>query len=411
MTAESSTRWRIATGAAAIIWMAFAIALMIADVWDETNGMLAFSSPSMTLGEKIHFVATQSLGFWRPIPTLFVATVLHFVRDFDLSWRLLRGVNIVMLLAAVALMIDALRRWTGASARLQFVTTVALLFSASAVITAGWFANVFDASALLLTAVAAWLLARGHAVAAGVAIGVAFFCKETAALALPFLLMLLVGGHLTLRQALRAGIPAAILGVVYFAIRSQIVPFGSAADVHTFAPDQLWPTIVNLSESFWRQTLEPAGPRFLGFVWLVVSLAALRRPRLIGAALLFLGATAVIYWGMFGEYQNGVLIHHLNFVGRLFLIPAALMLFVLALQRQTVVIAVLCIPIVIGGVTTWRNHAAFQRTYQRIYRSAPITVHYPPKPLEDSVRGVRIGDLPDAGVKIDARTGRLLPRQ
>jgi len=345
-----------------------------------------------------------------------LAAVLHFVRDFDVSWRLLRAVNAAMLLATLWLFLRALTEADGEDpnrAPRTFALTIALLFSGSAVITAGWFANVFDASALLLIAVALRLLLRGRALTAGVILGVAFFCKETTALALPFLLMLFAARRITFRQLLRAGIPAAVFGAVYFFIRSKIVPFGSAGDVHGFSPGELLPTLAHLAESFWRQTLKGNGPGVLGFVWLTLSLAALRKTRLIGATVLFLLATGLIYWGMFGEYQRGILMHHLDFAGRLYLIPAALLLFLLALERQTLAIGILCLPIVLGGYTTWRDHARFQRTYKRIYRTAataqqkPLLVHFPTKPLEDTVRGIRIGDFPTSPVKVDPVTGRL----
>ena len=150
-----------------------------------------------------------------------------------------------------------------------------------------------------------------------------------------------------------------------------------------------------------------------GFLFLALSLVALWRPRLIAAAMLFFAATVVIYWGMFGEYQNDVLIHHLNFIGRLYLVPVALMLFVLALERRTLAIAILCLPILFGGYETWRDHARLQRTYKRIYRTAaeatqkPLIIHSPVKPLDDTVRGIRIGDFPNAPVSVNAKTGRL----
>ncbi|MFL6246432.1 MAG: hypothetical protein ACJ74H_10440 [Thermoanaerobaculia bacterium] len=405
----SDKRWQYATWAAIAIWLVFAIRLMIADVWDETNGMLAFSSAAMTYTAKLQFVLTQSLGFWRPLPTLLVATILHLVPDFDVSWRILRAINIVMILIAVQILLATIE----ARRALRFVMTIALLFSGSAVIAAGWYANIFDVSALLLIAIAVRLLFRDRAIAAGVVIGIAFFCKETTALALPFLLMLFAAGRITFRQLLRTAIPATILGAIYFAIRSKIVPFGATGDVHGFAADQFLPTVVNLAESFWRQTLKASGPGILGFIFLAISLIALRRPRLIAAALAFLAATVVIYWGMFGLWQNGELVHHLNFVGRLYLVPAALMLFMLALERRTLAIALLCIPIVFGGITTWRDHARFQRMYSRLYRTAaqhtqkPLLVHFPAKPLDDTVRGVKIGDFPAATISINARTGRL----
>ena len=415
MTAEPhERRWQYATYALIAIWIVFMIRLMIADVWDETNGMLAFSSASMSLGEKLRFVLTQSLGFWRPLPTLLVVKVLHFIPDFDVSWRILRAINIAMIVAAMKVLLDAAE----AKGVLRFVMTIALLFSGSAVITAGWYADIFDASVLLLIAIAIRLLlranaTRNNAIAAGFVLGIAFFCKETAALALPFLVVLFAARRITFRQLLHAGVPATLLGAVYFAIRSKIVAFGTAGDVHGFDAERFWPTVVNLAESFWRQTLKGTGPGLLGFLFLALSLVALRRPRLIAATLAFLAATVVIYWGMFGEYQNDVLIHHLNFIGRLYLVPVSLMLFVLALERRTLAIALLCLPIVFGGYTTWRDHARFQRTYKRIYRTAaeaprkPLIVHLPGKPLDDTVRGIRIGDFPTAAVIVNAKTGRL----
>jgi len=90
-----------------------------------------------------------------------------------------------------------------------------------------------------------------------------------------------------------------------------------------------------------------------------------------------------------------------------------LMLFLLALEHRTLVIAVLCVPIVFGGITTYRDHARFQRAYKRLYRVAressvkPLTIHYPTKPLDDTVRGIKIGDNTGAVYVLDAKTGRL----
>jgi len=401
-------RWERATWTVVAIWVVLMFRLMIADVWDETNGMLAFNDAAMSLGAKVEIVLTQSVGFWRPLPSLFVVTVLHALPGVDVSWRVLRAVNIILLLAAVHILLRTIEA-TGA---LRFVLAVALLFSGSAVITAGWFVNIYDAATLLLIAIAFSLVMRDCAIAAGLVIGAAFFCKETAALALPFLLILFATGRIHFRQLLRAAIPAAAVGAIYFAIRSQIVPFGTEGDVHEFVPSELVPTLINFAESFWRQTLKPAGPALFGFAMLAFSLAMLRRPRVIAATLLFFGATAAIYWGMFNGPQE-VLIQHFNFIGRLYLVPAGLLLTILALERRTLAIAVLCIPIVFGGITTWRDHARFQRTYRRIYRIArqtpvkPLRVHLPTKPLRDRVRGIEIDNLADAPYAVNLRTGRV----
>lgn len=401
-------RWNHAARIAIFLWIVFAVRLMIADVWDETNGMLAFSSAAMTLTAKWKFVLTQSLGFWRPLPTLIVATVLHAFPDFNVSWRILRVLNIALLLGAVSFLLSAI----DAKGFLRFVMTVALLFSGSAVIVAGWYANIFDASSLFLIAIAIRLLFRGRDVAAGVILGIAFFCKETTALALPFLVMLFAAERITFRQLLRSAIPASILGAIYFALRAKIVPFGAAGDIHQFVLSELPPTVINLASSFWFQTMKSSALGIIGVIIFVASLIALKRVRVIAAALAFFGATAVIYWGMFSLWQDGQLIHHLNFIGRLFLIPAALMLVLFAIEKRTIAIALLCIPILFGGIATWRDHARFQRMYKRLYRTAeqatqkPLIVHYPEKPLDDTVRGIKVGDYPTATMKVNARNGR-----
>jgi len=237
------------------------------------------------------------------------------------------------------------------------------------------------------------------------------FCTETAAFVFPFLLLLLAAGRINLRTAIRAGIPAAILGAIYFAIRSRIVPFGSTADVHGFATNLFLPTLINLCESFWRQTLKARD--YIGFAFLLLSLAVLKKPKLIAAAVVLIVASAVLYWGMIMPYQDGVLFSHLDFIGRLYLIPVTLMLVMLAMERRTIAICVLLIPILFGAFTTYRDHARLQRTYRRLYRTAldakkkPLIVDYTEKPLHDTTRNVEVCACPQAPVKIDERTGRL----
>jgi len=407
--------WRAAMIAAILVWFVLAIRLMIADVWDETNGMLYFSDVSISLATKIHFVLTQSLGFWRPLPTLIAAVFLHFIPSFNVSWRVLRLVNMLMMTGALLLLLNAADRWSARSDRRRFFFTIAFLFSGSGFIAAGWYANIFDVTAMLILAAGLSQLARGRDVAAGVIFGVAFFAKETAILILPFLVILMVAGRISLPRILRTFLPALILGATYFVIRSHIVPFGQAGDVHGFERQHLIPTLINFASTFWIEALKR--PMFIaGFAFLAVSLAALRRPRLIVLTALFVIGGAIIYWGMFLDYENGTLIHFHNFVGRLYLIPVALFLFLLTIEKRDAAIAVLLIPILFGGAVTYRDHARFQRMYKRIYRTAaeakvkPLRIHFPMKPLADKVRGIDIGDHPDANVVIDAKSGRLIYR-
>lgn len=414
---SSDAKWRNARYAALAVWLVLVTHLMVADVWDETNGMLAFSSSAQTLGRKLAFVFLHSVGFWRPVPTALAAFVLHFVTNFAVSWRVLRCLNIALLLAGLALFLRAIDAWTERDERARFLVTIAMLFSGSGIIVAGWYANIFDASVFVLLALGLLLQTRGRHVEAGVVYGVAFFCKETTVLILPFLLVLVAAGRLRVRDAIRAAVPATLLGIAYFALRHVTVgPLGNPGDTHTFDPAVYVPTLLGTLDAFWRQTMKANGPGILGFVWMAFSIAVLRRPRLIAAWLVFVVAVTVIYWGMLNQYQHGIVISHIDFIGRLFCVPAALAIFLLAIERRRHALALLLIPIVLGGAATYHDHLRFQRVYKRVYRTAaeakvrPLRVLLPiapTKPLDDTVRGIRIGVFPDANVRIDPRNAVL----
>jgi hypothetical protein len=391
-----------------VLWLVLVATLQIADVWDETNGLLLFGGPS-GLAAKLAVALTEPPGFWRPLPTAVVALVVHIAPSPELAWRLLRLLTVAMLLGAAHLLGVA----SSARGPLRLAVTVAVLFSGSALIAASWFAAIFDASVLLLLAGALALLLRGRAEAAGITIGVAFFCKEVAALGVLMIGALLVAGRVTRRQAVTSAIPAVALGVLYFVLRATRIDLSGPGDIHDFDFAQIVPTTIGLAESFWWQTLKRSEPGVLGAAVFTGSLVALRRPRLIAAAVMLFAGAVVVYLGMFGVYQDHLVVHHLNFAGRLYLVPAALLLTLLALERRTLAIAVLIVPIVAGAVDTWRDHVRFQRLYQQIYAAAarhpekPLRVRYPDKPLDDGGRGVLVGDVADADVVIEEATATL----
>ena len=408
--------WRIATAVLVAVWLVAVLRLMIADVWDETNALVAFGSESWSTGEAVRFVFTQSMGIWRPLPSALAVVVIRGIGDPDVSWRVMRGLNVVLLLVALALLIRAMNRWSAPSAPRTTLFTLTFLYSSGAVITAGWFANLFDAWTLLFIAGGLLLMTQGRMIAAGLLFGVAFFFKETAALSLPLLLLLVAGGTVRWRDAAKTAVPATLLGALYFVLRSAIIPLGSAADTHGFPLADFLPTLNGLLESYWRQTMWGDGPGLLGYFWFLVGLAAMPGWRARAAYLLFVLATAAIYWQMFSLYQGGVLMHYLIFAGRLFLIPAALTLFVLALHGRTWALAILAVPLLFGAAATYVRYERFQRAYASIYAQAarsaekPLRVHYPMKPLNDPRRELEIGDFPAARWEIETGTGRLIPR-
>jgi hypothetical protein len=409
---DSSRRWHATIVALVVVWLLAVARLFIADVWDETNGLVVFNVPGQSALDIVRVILKTPLPFWRPIPTIFAGLVIHVLPP-DVAWPLLRIVNIAMILAALTLLLRTLDRWSGPSPWRDALFTLTYLFSGGAIIVAAWYANIFDASVMLLIAAGLWLVSRGKFIAAGVIFGAAFFFKETAAITLPLLLLLVAIGRMRLRDAVRVAIPTFVLGALYFALRSLVVPFGSAGDTHQFHLSALLPTAIGFVSTYWTESMWGDGWSVLGFVWFAFSVAAMRGWRGRLAYLAYVAFAVVMYLEMFGAWQDHQLIHHLMFVGRLYFIPVVLTLFVLALDGRWWALPVLAVPLLIGAVITYTHYERFQRSYRNIYRhtAKPVRIDYPPKPLHDPRRGIDIGNFPDARLKIDPVNGKLVPRQ
>ena len=398
-----------------VIWIVAVARLFIADNWDETNGLVVFAKDAGSALHLINVILKTPLPFWRPVPTIFAALVIHVLPP-NVTWPLLRIINIAMILGALTILLRVLDAWDGASPRRNILFTLTYLFSGGAIIVATWYANIFDASAMLLLACGIALLSRRRFVAAGVVFGAAFFFKETAAMALPFLLMLVAMKRVALRDAIRAAIPTVVIGLVYFALRSLVVPFGSASDTHQFHASQFIPTLVGFLGTYWIESLWSSREFVGGFIAFAFSIAALRGwPLRIAFALYVLFAT-VMYLEMFITTQDHQLMHYLMFHGRLYFIPVTLTLFVFCLDRRWWALPVLAIPLLAGAVITYTHYERFQRSYRTIYKTAaratqkPVKIYYPMKPLHDPRRGIEIGDLPDATLRLDPINGKLMPR-
>jgi hypothetical protein len=407
------TPWRRATYAIVIVWIAAMVRLFIADVWDESSGLVVFGDAHRSAVQLVSTILKTPLPFWRPIPTIFAALTIHVLPP-HIAWPFLRIVNMLMILAAVALLIRALTNWAGRDDRRDFVFVFATLFSAGSIIVAGWFANIFDASVLVLAAWGLVLITRGWFLEAGFVFGFAFFFKETAAMVLPLLLILVAIDRIKLRDAIRTAIPTIAIGVLYFGLRSLVVPFGSTADTHQFQIPMLLPTAKGLIESYWRETLW-GSPGIIGYIVFAFSLAAMRTWRARAAFAAYVCAALVMYLSMFATYQGHDLIHYLVFVPRLYFIPVTLTLFVFAIDRRWWAVAVLAVPLLIGAVGTYTRYERFQRSYRNLYRYAataakPVTIDYAMKPLHDPRRGIEIGDLPDAPMRLDPVNGLLVKK-
>lgn len=395
------------------IWVIAVALLFIADVHDETNGLVVFGNPALSSGAIVRLILKTPLPFWRPVPTIFAALIIRALPP-QVSWRLLRIVNILLILGALALLLRALREWDGTDERRDALFTWTYLMSGGAIIVATWFANIFDASAMLLIAWGLLQIARRHFVAAGVIFGAAFFCKEAVAMVLPLLLLLMAIDRLSLRDAVRVGAPTVLFGFSYFALRSLVVPFGSAADTHQFHLSRLTGTAIGFVDTYWLESMWWNGPRLIGFIAFAFALVAMRGWRARLAFLAYVAFGVVMYLEMFDIWQNYQVVHYLMFVGRLHFIPVSLTLFVFALDRRWWALPVLALPLLLGAVITFTAYARFQRSYRHIYAYAktngPLRIYFPMKPLHDPRRGIEIGDLPDAKLKIDPVNGKLVPR-
>ena len=418
-TEKRRLAWRYATFGIVLLWIAAMARLFIADVWDETNALVIFGDAHQSAGQLVAMILKTPFPFWRPIPTIVTALTIHLLPP-DVAWPLLRIVNMLMILGAVALFLRALDIWAGRDDRRDFFLVFATLFSAGAVITGGWFANIFDASVLLLVAWGLVLITRGWFMEAGFVFGIAFFFKESAAMTLPLLLLLVAIGRLKIRDAVRMAIPTLAIGLLYFGLRSLVVPLGSAADTHQFHVDMIVPTITGLVESYWRETLW-APPGIIGYLVFAFSLAAMRGWWARAAFVAYVGCAIVIYLSMFTVYQGHELaryvmaVPHLTFLPRLYLVPVTLTLYVFALDRRWWAVAVLAIPLLLGAAGVYSRYQRFQRNYRDLYRYAlhepkPVRIDYAMKPLHDPRRGIDIGNFPDAPLRLDPKTGRVVRR-
>lgn len=400
-------------------WLIMISGLMVTDVWDETNALLLFASEplaSMNVFEAMPAVWLQQLplDIYRPLGS---GLALGLGKLSGGSFLFLRYFNALLMLCSVSLLARALvLRYEIDNGRAIAFFAI-LLFSASSLITATWFANIFDAACLFFLALAIRLYVSGRLAACGVSFALAVFCKESYVLAFPLFGWLLWedlrekdvrGANAHIRLAV------SMLGVsaIYWWLRHSFVPIGSEADIHGFDIDVYAASYASFIAGFPAQSSSFAhgGAMFWAGIAAMIALVVLTRsfgPKF--TILAILGLCGPVYWGMFGYQGDNVMSHH-NFVGRLYLIPFALTLFILFARAPRPAILLIALFSVLGMGVTWRQHFEFQQTYAEIYRLAESTegtlfVHYPEKPLDDFRRDISIGDYPNAALRIDREGG------
>ncbi len=400
-------------------WLVFLSGLMITDVWDESQ-LLQQLPPDPRVNAKLVdtilsiWTFERSQVSWRPL-ALSIYFTLATLTEGDFVW--LRYFNALLVLCSASLLTRSLMLGHGVSASRGLAFYTIILFSASSLITAGWFANIFDALCLFFLALAIRLYVSDRLFACGVFFSLAIFCKETYVLALPLLAWMILEDSKSDGTGVKPRILLAFsvlaISIVYWGLRHQFVPIGSEADIHGMNFSSLVPTGVSFASGFVAQscTFWPGNPAFwVGGVALVPAFLAVRGiwPKL--TVLAIFGMSTIIYLGMFG-YQNESLMGAHNFIGRLYLIPFTLILFV-AFSSKPRPAAILFVALlsIWGMGTTYSRHVEFQQTYATLYALAgeaeeTIIVHYPPRNTVDLRRGLRYGDFPEAEVRIDIIEG------
>ena len=402
-------------------WLLLISGLMIADVWDETNARMLFITEPVVSQNVFEAVLAAwlhqlPLDIYRPMGSS-LALALGKLLDGNFIW--MRYFNALLMIGSAGLLAQALAFRYQTTTRHALAFYVVLLFSSSSLITSTWFANIFDAACLFFLAVSIRLYATGHLAGCAISFSLAVFCKESYVLAFPLIAWMMWEDLPRLEKRgrnARVWMSISMLGVsaVYWWVRHTLIPVGSEADIHGFDYSPL--TYIGSTASFLSgflaqtYTFHLNSPSFwIGTGSLLVVLKFARGAGAKWTMLAILGMSSLVYMGMFG-LQGEILISSNNFIGRLYLIPFALSLFVIfATVRKSVVLLVAAIS-VLGMGDTWRRHAIFQQTYAELYELAEATdatllVHYPEKPLDDFQRGLRIGNFPDAGVRIDVLEG------
>lgn len=407
-----------------VAWLFLISNLMIADVWDETNALVILSAePVASAGlfeaAKMFWLQELPLDIYRPLGSTFFIVLAKLTNG---SFIILRYANAAFLLAAAVLFSSVLSQQkenktlskTELKSRALAFYTI-FLFSSSALITVGWFANVFDASCLFFIALATKSYSSKNYAACAISMVLAIYCKEAYVLSIPFFFLAIYQAKDTNTKSIALVSLAVItFSVIYWLARQSVSPLGSDADIHGFSfSNFLAPTLSFLS-GFWFQfsKFTPNSPiLWIGVITVIISLAGLKSTAAKITLLAIYFMSAVIYWGMFSFQGENIVTAH-NFVARLYLIPFVLGLYLICKEGNRVSIVIVALLSTWGMGATYSDHQTFQNSYLAIYKlsresNEQLIVHYPEKPLTDSNRNLLIGNYPDAAIRINPRTGEI----
>ena len=398
-----------------IPWFYLMNTLMIADVWDESNFFLALQIPpfsELSLFESIKYVWTHQISIYRPLP-MSMAFILNEVLGSNFVY--FRIFNILLLIVSLYLLSQSLMNFFALSFSRVTLFYLFSLYSSAVLITGGWFANIFDALSLFFISGGIFLLSKDKLIPAALLIGLSFFCKEISILVIPFLGFILYQKKTDYKKLIIAMMIIVFFGVLYAYLRQMLIPLGSSSDLHGFQVEAFFPSLLAFLEGFWWQHTkfsQNSLDAWLGLLVFILSIAAVKGyiAKLSAGFIVVLAALA--YWNMF-SYQQDVIVNSVNFIGRLYLIPSILVLYIISIKANKAVFFVIGLLILSGTIKTYTDHRLFQTVYFEIYQlakqqSEPLFVHYPDKVLSDKFRNIYIGHYPDSKLKIDTERAKLL---
>jgi hypothetical protein len=404
-------------GVVVIFWLISLWPMMITDVWDESNIFLILQSIPDSLSDQLALAWGKYHGLYRPL----ASSLLLLLYQLGFGLVAMRYFNALLLIFSFAVLANTMIfRWN-IDWRRALGFSITALFSSGSLITATWFANIFDASCLALIALGVSQLARERFFAAGILFGLAFYCKEIAILSIPLIPWIMWRSRcLSLRALVHCFVTLFSLAITYFVIRQHMVSLGSTGDIHQFTASSYWNSLLNMISGFWWQSTRFASSSLIGKISLFMTIAVVLMldnwwDRSLYAVLLLL--TSLACWGMF-LINHEILISSIHFIGRLFLIPGTLILCIISSGRLNQSLWkswIFTIPLTISAIETGINHIHFQEMYKQIYEQAALPnrinalkVNYEERKINDSMRRLQIGNFPDAELQVSPKDGCLL---
>jgi hypothetical protein len=407
-----------------IAWLILVNSLMIADVWDETNALVILSaepvaSASLFEAARMFWLQELPLDIYRPLGSTFF---IVFAKLTNGSFIFLRYVNAAFILASAVLFSSVLNQQGQSNGQsiheskakaLIFYTI--FLFSSSSVITAGWFANVFDASCLFFIALATKFYSTKNYFGYGISMVLAIYCKEAYVLSIPFFFLAIFQARDTNVKAIAlVSLSVITFSAIYWLARHSVSPLGSEADIHGFSAANFFASSLSFLSGFWFQfsKFTPSSPIIIvGVIAVIISIVGLKSTAGKITLVSIYIMSAVIYWGMFSFQGSDIVTAH-NFVARLYLIPFVLGLYLICKEGNKPAIVIIALLSTWGMGASYSDHKVFQNSYLELYKLSretdeQVVAHYPEKPLVDSNRNLLIGDYPDAPISINPRTGEI----